>query len=68
MIYYVEDEKNIRELVEYALLANGFEIKCFSEGRLFGRNCERCQTGVDPFGYHAAGGENGLEILHRLKN
>ena len=32
MIYYVEDEKNIRELVEYALLANGFEIKCFSEG------------------------------------
>ncbi len=41
MIYYVEDEKNIRELVEYALLANGFEIKCFSEGRLFGRNCEK---------------------------
>ena len=32
MIYYVEDEKNIRELVEYALLANGFEIKCFAEG------------------------------------
>jgi DNA-binding response OmpR family regulator len=31
-ILIVEDEKNIRELVEYALLANGFEIKCFSEG------------------------------------
>ena len=32
MIYYVEDEKNIRELVEYALLANGFEIRCFADG------------------------------------
>ena len=35
MIYYVEDEKNIRELVEYALLANGFEIRCFADGVSF---------------------------------
>ena len=35
MIYYVEDEKNIRELVEYALAANGYDVTTFADGETF---------------------------------
>lgn len=67
MIYYVEDEKNIRELVEYALLANGFEIRCFADGVSFWqglreeKNLELILLDI------MLPGENGMEILHRLK-
>ena len=67
MIYYVEDEKNIRELVEYALLANGFEIKCFSEGAALWQELRKDVRPELILLDIMLPGENGLEILHRLK-
>ena len=67
MIYYVEDEKNIRELVEYALLANGFEIKCFAEGAALWQELRKDVRPELILLDIMLPGENGLEILHRLK-
>ncbi len=67
MIYYVEDEKNIRELVEYALLANGFEIRCFADGNVLWQGLrEEILPDLILLDIMLPG-ENGLEILHRLK-
>lgn len=68
MIYYVEDEKNIRELVEYALLANGFEIKCFAEGAALWQELRKDVRPELILLDIMLPGENGLEILHRLKD
>lgn len=67
MIYYVEDEKNIRELVEYALLANGFEIRCFAEGVSFWQGLREEKNPELILLDIMLPGENGMEILHRLK-
>lgn len=40
MIYYVEDDDNIRELVVYTLKHSGFESKGFSSGKDFISICE----------------------------
>lgn len=67
MIYYVEDEKNIRELVEYALLANGFEIHCFTDGVSFWQGLREEKNPELILLDIMLPGENGMEILHRLK-
>lgn len=67
MIYYVEDEKNIRELVEYALLANGFEIHCFADGVSFWQGLREEKNPELILLDIMLPGENGMEILHRLK-
>ena len=67
MIYYVEDEKNIRELVEYALLANGFEIRCFADGVSFWQGLREEKNPELILLDIMLPGENGMEILHRLK-
>ena len=67
MIYYVEDEKNIRELVEYALLANGFEIRCFADGVSFWQGLREEKNPELLLLDIMLPGENGMEILHRLK-
>lgn len=67
MIYYVEDEKNIRELVEYALLANGFEIRCFADGVSFWQGLREEKNSELILLDIMLPGENGMEILHRLK-
>ena len=67
MIYYVEDEKNIRELVEYALLANGFEIRCFADGVSFWQGLRGEKNPELILLDIMLPGENGMEILHRLK-
>ena len=67
MIYYVEDEKNIRELVEYALLANGFEIRCFADGVSFWQGLREEKNPELILLDIMLSGENGMEILHRLK-
>lgn len=67
MIYYVEDEKNIRELVEYALLANGFEIRCFTDGVSFWQGLREEKNPELILLDIMLPGENGMEILHRLK-
>ena len=40
-IYYVEDEKNIRELVSMHCWQMDLRSNVFRRGRLFGRNCEK---------------------------
>ena len=44
MIFCVEDEANIRELVVYTLETTGFEARGFEEGhhslKLWQRNCQ----------------------------
>ena len=40
MIYYVEDDDNIREVVVYTLKHSGFESKGFSSGKDFISICE----------------------------
>ena len=35
VIYCVEDDAGIRELVSYALTSSGFETECFEEGESF---------------------------------
>ena len=67
MIYYVEDEKNIRELVEYALLANGFEIRCFADGVSFWQGLREEKNPELILLDIMLPGENGMEILQRLK-
>ena len=67
MIYYVEDEKNIRDLVEYALLANGIEIRCFADGVSFWQGLREEQNLELILLDIMLPGENGMEILHRLK-
>ena len=67
MIYYVEDAKNIRELVEYALLANEFEIRCFTDGVSFWQGLREEKNPELILLDIMLPGENGMEILHRLK-
>ncbi|MDD2370583.1 MAG: response regulator transcription factor [Firmicutes bacterium] len=35
LIYVVDDEKNIRELIEYNLVKSGYNVKCFENGQTF---------------------------------
>jgi len=35
LIYVVDDEENIREILEYNLVKNGYEVKTFEDGRSF---------------------------------
>ena len=35
LIYVVDDEKNIRELLTYNLEANGYEVMAFEDGKTF---------------------------------
>ena len=66
MIYYVEDDKNIRELTVYALTQAGLEARGFSDDATFRRACaERTPEAVllDIM----LPGTDGLEILRRMR-
>lgn len=67
MIYYVEDEKNIRELVEYALSANGYEVCGLETGAGLWDALKEAEAPELILLDIMLPGENGLEILHRLK-
>ena len=66
MIYCVEDDKDIRELVIYALETNGFEAKGFSDSDSFWKaiHTERPQLIMLDI---MLPGENGIEILKKLR-
>ena len=52
MIFCVEDDRNIRELLVYTLSTTGYQAQGFSSGKeLF----QEQPPGTDPSGYHASG-------------
>ena len=55
MIYCVEDEKNIRELLVYTLETTGFTAKGLADGKELLRSHEKRTSVPDPSGYHASG-------------
>ena len=55
MIYCVEDEKNIRELLIYTLETTGFSARGMANSKELKDALKRRTAGSDPSGYHASG-------------
>ncbi len=66
MIYYVEDDKNIRDLVLYTLGQTGFEAAGFAEGRTFWQACRKTLPELVILDIMLPG-EDGLAILKKLR-
>lgn len=66
MIYCVEDERNIRELIVYTLEASGFEARGFSDGVQFLKKLEEEKPELILLDIMLPG-EDGMEILKKLK-
>lgn len=56
MIYFVEDDDNIRELVIYTLCNTGMDAKGFALPSAFFECDARTLAGLDSFGFDVAGG------------
>lgn len=66
MIYYVEDETNIRELILYTLAQTGFEAQGFESGESFWAAMEKSRPDLVLLDIMLPG-EDGLAILKRLR-
>jgi len=66
MIYCVEDDRSIRELISYALKSNGFESAGFGDGRSFFAALEERLPSLILLDIMLPG-EDGIEILKKLK-
>lgn len=67
MIYCVEDDKSIRELIMYALKSGGYEVMGFSESQSFYEELKNKLPVLILLDIMLSG-EDGIEILKRLKN
>ncbi len=67
MIYCVEDERNIRELIVYTLEASGFEAKGFVDGRAFWAQLSQEKPELVLLDIMLPG-EDGMTILKKLKS
>lgn len=67
MIYYVEDDTNIRELALYALRQAGLEVRGFSEADAFWEALGRAKPELVMLDIMLPG-ESGLDILRRLRS
>lgn len=67
MIYCVEDERNIRELIVYTLITSGFEASGFSDGVQFFEAMDKEIPQLILLDIMLPG-EDGMEILGRLKS
>ena len=66
MIYCVEDEQNIRELLLYSLQSSGYQVRGFAEGAEFKKALEEQKPELILLDIMLPG-EDGLEILKKLK-
>lgn len=66
MIYCVEDERNIRELIVYTLETSGFEARGFSDGAQFFKRLAEKKPDLILLDIMLPG-EDGMEILKKLK-
>lgn len=66
MIYCVEDEASIRELVVYTLQATGYEAQGFADGKAFSAALERQLPDLVLLDIMLPG-EDGLQILKKLR-
>lgn len=67
LIYYIEDDAHIRELVSYSLKQSGFELVCFTEGPELIEACKSAQPDVVMVDIMLPG-MDGLEILRNLRS
>ena len=67
MIYCVEDEKNIRELVTYTLVTTGMETEGFEDGKGFWQAMKKQKPSLILLDIMLPG-EDGMEILKKLKS
>ncbi len=67
MIYYVEDELNIRELVVYTLRSSGYEAKGFAESGAFYEAIEQEAPELVLLDIMLPG-EDGIEILRKIRS
>ena len=67
MIYCVEDDASIRELVIYTLQATGYEAQGFADGKAFSAALEQQMPDLVLLDIMLPG-EDGLQILKRLRN
>ena len=65
-IYIVEDDKNIREMEQYALGNSGFQVKGFDDGKSFFKECEETLPGLIILDIMLPG-EDGMSILKLLR-
>ena len=66
MIYCVEDDGNIRDLVIYTLATTGLEAKGFEDGKLFFKALENEMPELVLLDIMLPG-EDGMSILKKLK-
>lgn len=66
MIYYVEDDANIRELVVYALNTTGMEAKGFTEAKSFWKAVAEARPELILLDIMLSG-QDGMDILKKLK-
>lgn len=67
MIYCVEDERNIRELIVYTLATSGFEARGFADGAQFFQGMSEQEPELILLDIMLPG-EDGMEILNKLKS
>lgn len=66
MIYCVEDEQNIRELLVYSLESSGYQVRGFSEGGEFRKALEEQKPELILLDIMLPG-EDGLSLLRRVR-
>ncbi len=66
LIYVVEDENHIQELIKFNLMENGYEVKCFDNGEIMLDECQNLKPDLFVLDIMLPG-IDGLEICRRIK-